>query len=131
VPTAGLTNDSVNGSVVILNCTLVYSAARGYVSIHSQHNLRKHTVARWRRDFGGGPTISRPARFTPRLRQSAIVILARQAALREVKRRIRSQGRAKLSTLSAATLTRLGNEYLLSHPELIAEAAASPIVQNL
>jgi hypothetical protein len=64
------------------------------------------------------------------LRQSAIVILAQQAALRIVKRRIQAQGRVKLSTLSAATLTRIANDYLREHPELLAEAAADPIVQN-
>jgi hypothetical protein len=58
------------------------------------------------------------------LRQSAIVILAQQAALRIVKRRIQAQGRVKLSTLSAAPLTRIANDYLRSHPELLAEAAA-------
>jgi hypothetical protein len=65
------------------------------------------------------------------LRQSAIVILAQQAALRIVKRRIQAQGRVKLSTLSAATLTRIANDYLREHPELLAEAAASPILQEL
>ena len=65
------------------------------------------------------------------LRQSAIVILAQQSALRIVKRRIQAQGRVKLSTLSAATLTRIADDYLREHPELIAEAAADPIVQNL
>ena len=53
------------------------------------------------------------------LRQSAIVILAQQAALRIVKRRIQAQGRVKLSTLSAATLTRIANDYLREHPELL------------
>src|ERR1700722_17963621 len=65
------------------------------------------------------------------LRQSAIVILAQQAALRIVKRQIKAQGRVKLSTLSAATLTRIANDYLREHPALLADAAASPIVQNL
>jgi hypothetical protein len=63
-------------------------------------------------------------------RQAAAVVLAQQAAMRIVKRQIKAQGRVKLSTLSAATLTRLGNDYLREHPELIAEAAADPIVQN-
>jgi hypothetical protein len=64
------------------------------------------------------------------LRQHAAVILARQSAMREVKRQIKAQGRVKLSTLSAATLTRIANDYLREHPELIAKAAADPIVQN-
>jgi hypothetical protein len=64
------------------------------------------------------------------LRQHATVILARQAAMRIVKRQIKAQGRVKLSTLSAATLTRIANDYLREHPELLAEAAADPIVQN-
>jgi bifunctional pyridoxal-dependent enzyme with beta-cystathionase and maltose regulon repressor activities len=57
------------------------------------------------------------------LRRHAAVILARQAAQRAVKRHIRSQGRVKLSTVSHATLTRLGNEWLDAHRELLAEAA--------
>jgi hypothetical protein len=64
------------------------------------------------------------------LRQHAAVILAQQAALWIVKRRIQAQGWVKLSTLSAATLTRIANDYLREHPELLAEAAADPIVQN-
>jgi hypothetical protein len=65
------------------------------------------------------------------LRQSAAVILARQAALREVRQRIKRAGRIKLGTLSAATLARIANDYLRAHPELVAEAAASPIVAEL
>ena len=64
-------------------------------------------------------------------RQAAAIVLAQQAAMRIVKRQIKAQGRVKLSTLSAATLTRIANDYLREHPELIAEAAASPILQEL
>jgi hypothetical protein len=64
-------------------------------------------------------------------RQSAIVVVARQSAQRAVKRQIKAAGRVRLSTLSAATIARLGNEWLAAHPELLAEAALSPIVQNL
>jgi hypothetical protein len=63
------------------------------------------------------------------LRQQAAVILARRAAMREVKRRRQKQGLR--GTLPHATLARLGQEWLQAHPELLAEAAASPIVQNL
>jgi hypothetical protein len=62
---------------------------------------------------------------------AAAIILAQQSAMRIVKRQIKAQGRVKLSTLSAATLTRIANDYLREHPELITEAAADPIVQNL
>ena len=54
------------------------------------------------------------------------MILARQAAQTAVKRRIKREGRIKLSTLTAAHIARLAIEYLEAHPELIAEAAASP-----
>jgi hypothetical protein len=57
------------------------------------------------------------------LRRSAVVILARQEADRQVKRRIRAEGRIKLYSLSAATLSRLADEHLRTHPELLAEAA--------
>jgi hypothetical protein len=57
-------------------------------------------------------------------RQHAAVILARQAAMREVKRRRQKQGIKE--TLPFSTLARLGNEWLAAHPELYAQAAASP-----
>jgi hypothetical protein len=63
------------------------------------------------------------------LRQSAIVILARQAAMREVKRRRQKAGIK--GTLPHSTLARLSIEWLADHPELLVEAAASPIVLNL
>lgn len=59
------------------------------------------------------------------LRQHAAVILARQAEMREVKRRRQKQGIK--GPLPFLTLARLGNEWLAAHPQLIAEAAASPI----
>jgi hypothetical protein len=62
-------------------------------------------------------------------RQTAVVILAQQSAMRAVRRQIQREGRIKLWSLSHATLTRLGNEWLRQHPELIAEAAASPILE--
>jgi hypothetical protein len=65
------------------------------------------------------------------LRQHAAVILARQQAQRAVKKRIQKEGRIRVYSLSLSTLTRLGNDYLQAHPELLAEAAADPIVQNL
>jgi hypothetical protein len=65
------------------------------------------------------------------LRQLAIVTLARQSALRTIKSKIKREGRVKLGTLSQATLTRLANDWLRQHPELLAEAAASPIVAEL
>jgi hypothetical protein len=63
------------------------------------------------------------------LRLHVAVILARQAAMREVKRRRQKQGLRE--TLPMAVLSRLAREWLLAHRELYAEAAASPIVQNL
>jgi hypothetical protein len=64
------------------------------------------------------------------LRQHAAVILAQQAALRAVRRRIQKEGKIK-EPLPLSTLSRLANEWLHDHPLLLAEAAASPIVQNL
>jgi hypothetical protein len=63
------------------------------------------------------------------LRQHAAVILARQAAMRKVKRRRQKQGFRE--TLPMAVLSRLAIEHLQANPELYAEAAVSPIVQNL
>ena len=64
-------------------------------------------------------------------RQAAAMVLARQAALRAVKRRIQKEGRIKLGSVPLSTLTRLGNDYLRKHPELLVEAAQPDIVQNL
>jgi hypothetical protein len=63
------------------------------------------------------------------LRQSAIVILARRAAMREVKRRRQKAGLRE--TLPHSTLARLAIEHLQAHPHLLAEAAADPLVQIL
>ena len=63
------------------------------------------------------------------LRQHAAVILARQAAMRKVKRRRQKQGFRE--TLPMAVLSRSAIEHLQANPELYAEAAVSPIVQNL
>jgi hypothetical protein len=61
-------------------------------------------------------------------RQTAAVILA-QAAMREVKRRRQKQGLRE--TLPFSTLSRMAIEHLQAHPELYADALASPVVQNL
>jgi hypothetical protein len=61
-------------------------------------------------------------------RQAAAMVLARQAALRAVKRRIQKEGRIKLGSVPLSTLTRLGNDYLRKHPELLVEAAQPDIV---
>jgi hypothetical protein len=49
--------------------------------------------------------------------------------MREVRRRRQKLGLHE--TLPYSTLTRLAIEHLQAHPELIAETAASPIVQEL
>jgi hypothetical protein len=61
--------------------------------------------------------------------QQAAVILARLAAQREVKRLRQKKGIR--GPLPYSTLSRLANEWLDANPQLIAEAAASPIVQEL
>jgi hypothetical protein len=61
--------------------------------------------------------------------QSAVLILARLAAQREVRRRRQKAGIE--GPLPFSTLSRLANEWLGQHPALLAEAAADPIVQNL
>jgi hypothetical protein len=68
--------------------------------------------------------------LSPR-QQSATIILARQAARNAVKRQIQKQGRVKLSMVPYAEITRLAEAYLAEHRELLAQAALSPIVQNL
>jgi hypothetical protein len=63
-------------------------------------------------------------------RQHAAVILAQQSALKAVRQRIKKEGRIK-EPLPFSTLSRLANEWLRQHPELIAEAAADPIVLQI
>jgi hypothetical protein len=63
-------------------------------------------------------------------RQHAAVILAQQSALKAVRQRIKKEGRIK-EPLPFSTLSRLANEWLRQHPELIAEAAADPIVVQI
>jgi hypothetical protein len=62
-------------------------------------------------------------------RQTAAVILARQAAMRRIKLRRQKQGLRQ--TLPYSVLSRMAMEWLDHHPELYAEALASPIVQEL
>jgi hypothetical protein len=59
---------------------------------------------------------------------SAAVIIARHLALKAIKQRRQKQGLRE--PLPFSTLTRLAHEWLDQHPELLAEAALSPIVQN-
>ena len=73
-------------------------------------------------------SIKMAAEANPSLfRQHAAVILAQQSALKAVRQRIQKEGRIK-GPLPLSTLSRLANEWLRQHPELIAEAAADPIV---
>jgi hypothetical protein len=62
-------------------------------------------------------------------RQTAAVILARRAAIKAVRQQRKRLGIRE--TLPYSTLARLGQEWLAAHPELYAEALASPIVQEL
>ena len=62
--------------------------------------------------------------LTPQ-QQHAAVTLARLAAQKEIKRCRQKQGLRE--TLPHSTLARLSIEWLADHPELLAEAAASPV----
>jgi hypothetical protein len=50
------------------------------------------------------------------LRQHAAVILARQAAMRIIKKQIRAEGRLRLSTIPQAVLNRLAIELVEACP---------------
>jgi hypothetical protein len=64
--------------------------------------------------------------------RQAAVTLAMLAARDAIKRKLRAEGRVKLSQVSPAQLAPLVRAYLLAHgAELLAQAEASPIVQNL
>jgi hypothetical protein len=66
--------------------------------------------------------------LTPEQQQTA-VILARQRAMREVKRRRQKGGLRQ--TLSHAVLAAMANQHLDANPHLYAAAAADPLVQEL
>jgi hypothetical protein len=61
--------------------------------------------------------------------RSVIVILARQAALKQIKQQRQRQGLRE--TLPMSVLSRMAIDLVEANPQLIAEAALSPIVQNL
>jgi hypothetical protein len=64
--------------------------------------------------------------------KQATITLAMLAARDAVKRKLRAEGRVKLSQVSPAQLAPLARAYLLAHrAQLFAQAEASPIVQNL
>ena len=60
----------------------------------------------------------------------AVHVLAKQAALRAVKRQIQKEGRLRVSLILAGKLDAWAKLYLKAHPELFREALASPIVQQ-
>jgi hypothetical protein len=64
-------------------------------------------------------------------RQHAIVTLAQQAARNAVKRKLQKEGTIRHWLVPAAQITRLADAYLEAHAELYAQAAATPVVQNL
>jgi hypothetical protein len=69
--------------------------------------------------------------FETRLRQ-LVIWEARQQARQAIIRKIKSEGKAKVSLMSAAQISSLANAYLKAHAaELLAQAEASGAVQNL
>ena len=70
------------------------------------------------------------SQLNPR-QQSATVTLAHFAAAKAVRWKLQAQGRVKVWLVPQAEVKRLAKDYLASHPELYAQAALDPIVQNL
>jgi hypothetical protein len=69
--------------------------------------------------------------FAARLR-FLVLWEARQQARQAVIRRIKAEGKAKVSLMSAGEITRLAMEHLRAHAaELLAQAEASGAVRNL
>jgi hypothetical protein len=69
--------------------------------------------------------------FGTRVRQM-VIWEARQQARQAVIRRIKAEGKVKVSLMSAGEISSLANEYLKAHAaELLAKAEASGAVQNL
>jgi hypothetical protein len=59
---------------------------------------------------------------------SAVGCLARQQAIKAVKRPVQAEGRRKLRQIAHREIVTMAREYLATHPELIAEA--KPIVEQ-
>src|SRR5215471_1904194 len=68
--------------------------------------------------------------YQPQIDWQAVHVLAKQSALRAVKRQIQKEGRLRVTLIPAGKLGALATQYLKAHPELFQEALASPIVQN-
>ena len=69
--------------------------------------------------------------FATRVR-FAVIWQARQAARQEVIRRIKAEGKVKVSLMSASQISSLANAHLRAHAaELLAAAEATGAVQNL
>ena len=59
----------------------------------------------------------------------AVHVLAKQAALREIKKQLQREGRVRVSLVPASKLSALATLYLKAHPELFQEAAQSDLVR--
>jgi hypothetical protein len=69
------------------------------------------------------------AMVQPKIDWQAVTVLAKQAALKAVRRQLQREGRVKPSLLPASTLSILAKQYLGAHPELYVQAAQSPIAR--
>jgi hypothetical protein len=58
----------------------------------------------------------------------AVICLARQRAIRELKLALQRQGRRRVWHVSMREIVAMANEYLAAHPELIDEA--KPIIEQ-
>jgi hypothetical protein len=58
-----------------------------------------------------------------------VMVLARRAAMRQIKQQRKRLGQRQ--PLPMSVLSQMAIEHLDAHPELLAEAAASPIIQEL
>jgi hypothetical protein len=78
-----------------------------------------------------GNVIRIETEFATRLRQM-VIWEARQQARQAVIRRIKAEGKAKVSLMATSEITRLANAYFKAHTaELLAAAEASGAVRNL
>jgi hypothetical protein len=68
--------------------------------------------------------------YQPQIDWQAVRVLAKLAAVRAVKRQIQKEGRVKVTLILRGMLDALAREYLKTHPELVQEALASPLVLN-
>jgi hypothetical protein len=74
------------------------------------------------------PSQAQPSAVLRARMSQAVIVLARQEAIKAVKREIQREGRRKVSQVPMREIIAMANKYMAEHPELIDEPR--PIVEQ-